>query len=245
MGKCGGRIGFSGPAPNSRIDRNARTGLIVRGLKGAYFFKLYRRSVSAFSKTLPAVFASFALLAIVPARADTRGLESQVLDEVNFARTHPAEYARFLRDYRDHQDEDVYTSEGTPAIDEAIAFMDRQQPLPPLKLDLKLSRSAGGYARDQGPEGLTGHVSADGATLSDRMHRQQVWSMFAAETISYGYENPRDVVRQLIVDDGVPGRGHREVLFNAIIRFAGVGCGPHRVYGAMCVIDFSGSMIAR
>ena len=69
--------------------------------------------------------------------------------------------------------------------------------------------------------------------------------MATAEAISYGYQNPRDVVRQLIVDDGVQGRGHRKVLFDSLLRFAGVGCGPHRVYGAMCVIDFSGTMIAR
>ncbi len=69
--------------------------------------------------------------------------------------------------------------------------------------------------------------------------------MLDAEAISYGYQSPQDVVRQLIVDDGVPGRGHRQVLFDASLRFAGVGCGPHRLYGAMCVIDFSGPMVAR
>ena len=218
---------------------------MARGLRGAYFFKLYRRSVSAVSKSLPALCIALAALAFAPARADAPSLESRVLDEVNYARTHPAEYAQVLRDYRDHPDEGVTMIEGPEAIDEAIAFLEQQEPLPPLKADVKLSRSAGGYAQDQGPYGLTGHVSADGATLSDRIHRQQVWSMYAAEAISYGYEDPRDVVRQLIVDDGVPDRGHRKVLFNTAIRFAGVGCGPHRVYGAMCVIDFSGPMLAR
>ena len=196
-------------------------------------------------RTLSALFAAGLLAGVAPARAAMPGLEAQVLAEVNYARTHPAEYARVLRDYRDHPYDGETSIEGPAAIDEAIDFLERQAPLPPLKSEIKLIRSASGYAQDQGPGGLTGHVSADGATLSDRIHRQQVWSMVAAEAISYGYENPRDVVRQLIVDDGVAGRGHRKVLFDATLRFAGVGCGPHRLYGAMCVIDFSGPMVAR
>jgi len=201
--------------------------------------------VSRTVQALSALFAVAILTGAAPTRAAAPGLESQVLAEVNYARTRPAEYARILRNYRDHPDEGETSIEGPAALDEAIDFLERQAPLPPLKSDVKLSRSASGYAHDQGPDGLTGHVSSDGATLSDRIHRQQVWSMSAAEAISYGYENPRDVVRQLIVDDGVAGRGHRKVLFDAMLRFAGVGCGPHRVYGAMCVIDFSGPMIAR
>ena len=192
-----------------------------------------------------ALFAGLIVAAAAPVRAAPPGLSAGVLAELNFARTRPAEYARFLRSYRDHPDEGETSIEGPAVLDEAIDFLERQTPLPPLQSDVRLERSAGGYAQDQGRYGLTGHVSSDGATLSDRIHRQQVWSMSAAEAISYGYENPRDVVRQLIVDDGVAGRGHRKVLFDATLRFAGVGCGPHRVYGAMCVIDFSGPMVAR
>jgi len=200
--------------------------------------------VSRTVTTLSALFAA-ALVGAATAHAAAPSLEAKVLAEVNYARTHPADYARVLRDYRDHPDDGESSIEGPAALDEAIDFLERQTPLPPLKPDVKLGRSASGYALDQGPGGLTGHVSPDGATLSDRIHRQQVWSMSAAEAISYGYENPRDVVRQLIVDDGVSSRGHRKILFDGTLRFAGVGCGPHRVYGAMCVIDFSGPMLAR
>jgi len=66
-----------------------------------------------------------------------------------------------------------------------------------------------------------------------------------AEDISYGYASPREVVLQLIVDSGVPGRGHRNNIFNPVFRQAGVACGPHRVYGAMCVVDFAGTMLRR
>ena len=46
---------------------------------------------------------------------------------------------------------------------------------------------------------------------------------------------------RLIVDDGVRSRGHRALLFQADFRFAGVGCGTHRRFGNICVVDFSGT----
>jgi uncharacterized protein YkwD len=64
----------------------------------------------------------------------------------------------------------------------------------------------------------------------------------SAENISYGYDDARDVVRQLIIDSGVPTRGHRHNIFGGAYRLAGVACGPHRAYGAMCTIDFAGAL---
>jgi hypothetical protein len=60
-----------------------------------------------------------------------------------------------------------------------------------------------------------------------------------AENIAYGPPSARDVVRELIIDQGVASRGHRRNIFNATVDTAGVKCGAHKVYGAMCVIDFA------
>ena len=49
----------------------------------------------------------------------------------------------------------------------------------------------------------------------------------------------RDVIRQLIIDDGVADRGHRIVMFADHLRYAGVACGPHPEFGTMCVIDMA------
>jgi uncharacterized protein YkwD len=72
-----------------------------------------------------------------------------------------------------------------------------------------------------------------------------MWAGMAAENISYGYDDPAGVVRQLIVDSGVPNRGHRANIFSAGYQAAGVGCARHAVYGAMCVIDFAGAIVRR
>eukprot|EP00997_Jenningsia_sp_PLL12_P000988 NODE_11559_length_302_cov_14.881423_g10646_i0.p3 GENE.NODE_11559_length_302_cov_14.881423_g10646_i0~~NODE_11559_length_302_cov_14.881423_g10646_i0.p3 ORF type:complete len:55 (-),score=18.35 NODE_11559_length_302_cov_14.881423_g10646_i0:108-272(-) len=44
----------------------------------------------------------------------------------------------------------------------------------------------------------------------------------------------------LIVDDGVPDRGHRTTLFNKELRLAGISFGPHRTMRQVTVIDFAG-----
>jgi uncharacterized protein YkwD len=178
-----------------------------------------------------------------------------VLDELNFARTDPVGYAETLREYRTHfrgrvvyapgDEIGVQSNEGPAAVDEAIAFLDRQRPLAPLTDSPPLARAAGDHTADQGPLGLTGHGGSNGDGLGRRIQRHGVWSGMAAEDISYGAGAPADVVRQLIIDDGVPSRGHRANIFDPTLEIAGVGCGPHRIYRYMCVIDFAGAVVVR
>jgi hypothetical protein len=57
--------------------------------------------------------------------------------------------------------------------------------------------------------------------------------------IQYGATEPREIVALLIVDDGVPDRGHRAVLFDRDFRVMGVASGPHAGYRSMCVITMA------
>ncbi|GAA0337682.1 CAP domain-containing protein [Sphingomonas oligophenolica] len=183
-----------------------------------------------------------------PPPSDT--LEDAVLAEINFVRTHPRDYADDLRRYRDLFDGRVVhlpgdpvgemTNEGTDAVDEAIDFLDRQAPLPALEPGALLARAARGFADEQGASGYTGHRSADGEMPGDRVKRLG-GGIFVGETISYGYDDPVAVVRQLIIDDGLPGRGHRALIFSPGSLYAGVGCGVHPRNRFLCVIDYSAS----
>lgn len=187
-------------------------------------------------------------LASTQAVAAPMTLNAAVLDEINYARTQPRDYAEMLRHYRESYDGNVVddpdeagihtTQEGVRAVDEAIDFMERQQPLPPLYDARLLSQAAGDHAAEQGRRGDTGHISANGLTPGQRVARRG-GGIYVAETIAYGFATPVAVVRQLIVDDGVAGRGHRSIIFTPTLHYAGAACGPHPVYSAMCVIDFS------
>jgi hypothetical protein len=176
------------------------------------------------------------------------GLEAQVLAEVNYARAHPAEYARKLR-------KDAYVggpmgyseigNEDVDALQDAIEFLMQQRPLPPLSPNPALAAAARAHAAAQGRTGQVGHIGPGGQTLGQRLQAHGVWAGLAAEDISYGYRDPREVVRQLIVDSGVPNRGHRDNIFGAHYQAAGVSCAPHRAWGSMCVIDFAGAFVKR
>ncbi|GAA0769232.1 CAP domain-containing protein [Ideonella azotifigens] len=109
-----------------------------------------------------------------------------------------------------------------------------EQPVKPLVLSNCLSNAAQGHVAEQGPEGATGHYSANGASPSDRATRHLSGTAYCGENISYGMPTPRDVVIQFVVDDGVPTRGHRENLFKDDYKSVGFGFGPAqeiRVHG--------------
>ena len=179
------------------------------------------------------------------AAADPAGVEA-MLAELNEARADPRAYARRARDFRALFTGDrfqrpgevaVVTQEGTAAVDEAIRFLEAQTPLPALVRSPALDRAAGEHGRDQGRTGQIGHVGSDGSRPSDRMRRHGRWQA-TAEAIAYG-PTPEQAVMQLIVDDGVPDRGHRTILFSPAYRMVGAWCGPHPRWRTVCVLNFA------
>ncbi|MGD0586927.1 MAG: CAP domain-containing protein, partial [Oryzomonas sp.] len=186
------------------------------------------------------------LLALTaPAAALDLNLAGQVLAEVNLARTAPRTYVGFLREFRGMfrgkyfvlpgSDTRMQTNEGVKAVDEAIKVLSRQKPLSPLAWSDGLAAAAAELAKEQGESGAIGH----GGGIRERIERHGKWNGLIGEDIGYGPTEARNMVMQLIVDDGVPDRGHRKNIFSTVFRTAGVACGPHPEFGGMCVIDFT------
>ncbi|WGU38180.1 CAP domain-containing protein [Phenylobacterium sp. NIBR 498073] len=176
-------------------------------------------------------------------------MEDAILAEINFARAYPQEYARRLEREPVTRWEQALIDAGEPADHaayiEAVQFLKRQRPLPPLRPDDSLASAALEHVSLQGPVGAIGHASADGERFYDRVRRHGAAPAMAAENIAYGPPSPEDVVRALIIDSGVPDRGHRTNMFTAAFKVAGVSCGPHRDYETMCVMDFSAAASPR
>ena len=188
-------------------------------------------------------------IGIASAREIVIDISRDVLREVNIARTQPQVYVQKLKKYRNLfrgrrilLGNNVYllTREGVAAVDEAINFLKRQKPISPLKPSRGLTFAARDHARDQGYRGSVGHNGSDGSSPFDRMNRYGQWKITAGENISYGEYTGEGVIRQLIVDDGVPNRGHRKNIYNAAFKRVGIACGYHKVYRYMCVMDFAG-----
>jgi uncharacterized protein YkwD len=193
-----------------------------------------------------------ALLSAHPAPAQA-GLEDEVLKELNLARTKPQVYKKLLeqrrpryrgRRYRLADGVSLMTKEGVPAVDEAIRFLARQRPLPPLAPSEGLSEAARDLVLAEGPGGEVGH-EVKGLGVTERLRRHGEWADAFGEDISYGPDDAREVVSELIIDDGVRGRGHRKNIFSPAFRVAGVACGPHARFGTMCAIDFAGGFKER
>ena len=191
------------------------------------------------------LFATF----VTPAAALEEYSARQVLVEINLARTEPLKFAGFLRELRTRFQGKLFwmpgtttfmeTSEGVDAVDEAIRFLSRQKPLPPLAWSAGLAAAAAELTREQGESGATGHGGFWGSGMRKRIERHGRWQGRIAENIDYSPADPRNVVIQLLIDDGVSGRGHRKNQFSPAFGSAGVACGPHPRFGGMCVIDFS------
>jgi Cysteine-rich secretory protein family len=121
-----------------------------------------------------------------------------------------------------------------------VAFLKRQPSLPPLSGDENLAAAALDHVAEQGASGEVGHQSRGGEPFNMRLRRHGVEARVEGENIAYGPAKAADVVRELIIDSGVADRGHRQNIFQPAFAAAGTTCGPHRTYGTVCVMDFSG-----
>ncbi len=179
----------------------------------------------------------------------TSALERGILLEMNRVRANPASYAKFLQTWRNRfQGKQarlsphlfLQTKEGTGAVDEAIRAVRKIRPVAKLRWSAGMSISAREHVAYQGQRGLIGHRGRGGSNPFMRINRHGQWLRVAGENISYGPDTAAAVVRDLIVDDGVPDRGHRINMFRADYRVTGIACGYHQVYRLMCVIDYAG-----
>ena len=191
--------------------------------------------------------ASILLLAAGPACA-AGDFERQVLAAVNAMRADPGAYAANLEHYRQYYHGRILrlpdggipfrTQEGVAPLMLAIPFLRAQPHLVPLEPSGLLEEAARGHVRYQGETGTTGHYERAGFGPGERVAALGGGAE-VAEVIAYGSRDPAEMVRQLVIDDGVPDRGHRRILFDPGLRYAGVACGPHRQYRTMCVIDLA------
>ena len=134
----------------------------------------------------------------------------------------------------------MQTQEGAAAIKELITFLKEHQPVAPLGWSNGLYKAALYHCQDTGPRGMTGHESSDRTDTFERIEKFGQWQSTAGENCSYGSEDAMGVVLQLMIDDGVPSRGHRTNIMKTDFHVVGCATGPHSQHEMMCVMDFAG-----
>ncbi len=186
--------------------------------------------------------------AIKAANAKLGALGRQVATEVNRLRANPKAYAAHLKALRAKYDgrllhlpgrDPIRTREGVAAHDEAIRALTATGKRKPLRWEEGLARAAADHARDIGARGVLDHASRDGSSPIDRVQRYGILQGAGGENIDVGFRDPRLVVIHLLIDDGVPDRGHRDALLDKAYTQIGVACAPHTRYAVVCVMDFA------
>lgn len=179
---------------------------------------------------------------------DWTELARDLITETNAARRDPKAYSRYLEELLPQFEGKLLrrpgravlrTEEGSGAVREAIRALRATRPMGPLRWSKGMAAAARDHVRDQGPAGLMEHKGTDGSTPARRVNRYGRWGVAVSENIAYGSNPARDVVLQLIVDDGVADRGHRMNLLDPELGVAGAACGPHARYRQICVIDYA------
>lgn len=184
-------------------------------------------------------------------------LARQVVAQINWARQDPKAVAAELKAWLPRFEEDRYlvfpgeprlrTQEGPKAVEEAIAFLEKQKPIAPVAWSDRLHKAAEDLVRDQAHLGGLGHQASDGSLPWERIARYGKVSGSVGEVVTYGTfgepGDPRRAVLALIVDDGVADRGHRRILYDPDFTLAGAAWGRHPIYTRMAAVDFASGFL--
>ena len=177
----------------------------------------------------------------------SKNVEQGIIDEINLMRLNPKAYAeKYIHPRRKNfkgkryltSPINIRTNEGERAVIECVRAMSRTAPMQTMNFYKPLYNLAHEQMILQGKTSQTGHSTPDGRSFSQRCSEHLPRDVAAAENISYGEETPREIVIQLLIDDGVPSRGHRINLLGSQYNAVGVAVGKHKKYESMCVMDF-------
>ena len=180
-----------------------------------------------------------------------------ILTELNRVRRNPKKYAEEeIKPRLKYFDEKFYkapgqipilTNEGASAVQECIDVLMKTKPMELLELEKGLCSAAQWLADDQAKTGKTGHYGSDGSSPFERMNRYGKVLITAGENCAYGPKTGREIVAQLLIDDGVADRGHRINILKPEFKKVGIGYNneANAPYGTVSVMDFAGDYISK
>ncbi len=141
----------------------------------------------------------------------------------------------------------ILTNEGASTVQECIDVLMKTKPMELLELEKGLCSAAQWLADDQAKTGKTGHYGSDGSSPFERMNRYGKVLITAGENCAYGPKTGREIVAQLLIDDGVADRGHRINILKPEFKKIGIGYNneANAPYGAISVMDFTGDYVSK
>lgn len=180
-------------------------------------------------------------------------MEQSIVKELTWARTRPLEVIEALQErLKNYKGKDYFpsersgacivTKEGPPVVQEAIDYIKSLDQMEGVGSESQegLALAAADHVWDIGQTGTASHSSSDGTSAAQRVARYGRFECFG-ECLWYGSTaaDARSMVLDLIVDDGVPSRGHRKGVLDPRYDTVGVAYGPHCTFGSMAAMEFA------
>jgi hypothetical protein len=177
-------------------------------------------------------------------------IEKNMILAMNLIRYNPSKYAElyvkeaigYYRGMEFHYPGLEYilmTREGVLPATELYYKLKQTSQKPILFPSEGLSLAARSHATYQSRNGQTGHGGQGG--MRARIEKFGKWTGRIAENITYGSTSAHLAILSLMIDDGVPDRGHRDNMLNDVLQVAGVAWATHpRFPGGVYVIKYAG-----
>lgn len=163
-------------------------------------------------------------------------IEKDVIYYINLVRLNPQKFEKsILSPYLKENPE--YSRKHSKSLIRDLKKEKTKAILAPTK---KLYDFANHHAKTTGKKGRVGHKSVKGKNYEARSKHLLDSYTYVGENIHYGANNALEIVIDLLVDDGVKDKGHRENILFSEFRYCSASLQPHKKYKYNCVMDFGG-----
>lgn len=157
--------------------------------------------------------------------------ETEVLEYINDVRTNPQQ---FLEDVAKPYINENNLSNNRYASS-LIKELKNTTALSPLVFDSSLQSLAESYAKQAGKRGWTSHVN-----VNQRFDQFAKHIDITAENLQFGFNDPLDIVMDLLIDIDIPSYGHRKNILDKDFTLLGVAIAPHKEFDYITVMAFGG-----
>lgn len=148
--------------------------------------------------------------------------ELQMIDEINLLRSNPNGYIPYVQEYISELQKNGSFGNSIETARELILELQQTPALSILEPKQCVFTAAQKHGMDEKSRGSTGHMGSDNSWPWDRVLRECPSLSDGNENLVGGPDNIRRSVMLLLVDDGIPNRGHRKTLLNPAWKY--VGC---------------------
>lgn len=155
--------------------------------------------------------------------------EKQVIFLCNLARWDGKLFAEtYLQQFIDSTE-----TEKNSYVNSLFTDLKKTKKISPLKPAEDLYKAANDHAKTTGKSGAIGHQN-----VKNRFKKYAPSYSDSAENCDYGNDKALDIVMSLLIDEGIPDKGHRKNILDKDMEYLGVSIEEHKKYDYTCVMDF-------